>query len=90
MYACMYVDAHTRNRIIAIKSNETESLGLMWMNLMSVIWSEVNQKEKSKYHILTCIYGIYKSGTDEPICRSGIDLKTQITDLRTWTWGRRG
>ena len=56
MYACIYVDAHTRNRIIAIKRNETESLGLMWMNLMSVIWNEVNHKEKSKYHILTCIY----------------------------------
>ena len=37
------------------KRNKT---GSMWMNLESVIQSEVCQKEKSKYHILPHIYGI--------------------------------
>ena len=56
MYAGIYIDAHTHDRTIAIKRNEIESLGWMWMNLMSVVWNEVNHKEKSKDHILTCIY----------------------------------
>ena len=30
----------------------------MWMNTEPVIQSEVSQKEKGKYHILTHIYGI--------------------------------
>ena len=31
-----------------------------WMDLESVIQSEVSQKEKNKYRMLTHIYGIYK------------------------------
>ena len=51
------------------------------MDLESVIQSEVSQKEKNKYHILIHICGIYvpymwENGTDEPICRSGIDMET--------------
>ena len=34
--------------------------------------SEVTQKEKYKYHILMCIYGIYKDGTDEFIFRAAM------------------
>ena len=33
---------------------------MSWMDLESVIQSEVSQKEKNKYHILTHIYGIEK------------------------------
>ena len=40
----------------AIKMNEFESLLVRWMNLESVIQSEVSQKEKNKYHILTHMY----------------------------------
>ena len=29
-----------------------------WMNLEPIIQSEVSQKERNKYHILTNIYGI--------------------------------
>ena len=39
----------------AIKRNEIGSSGEMWMDLEFVIHSEVSQKEKNKYHILTCI-----------------------------------
>ena len=38
--------------------------------------SEANQKEKNKYCILMHINIIYKNGTDEPICKAGIE--TQI------------
>ena len=36
----------------------SESVRMMQMNLQS----EVSQKEKNRYHILTHIYGIYKDG----------------------------
>ena len=48
------------------------------MDLESVIHSEVRQKEKNKYCMLTDIYGIKKkkNGFDEPRGRTGI--KTQM------------
>ena len=42
----------------AIKRNTFESVLMTWMKLEPVIQSEVSQKEKDKYHILTHIYGI--------------------------------
>ena len=41
----------------AIKRNEIGSFVEMWMNLETVIQSEVSQKEKNKYRILTHICG---------------------------------
>ena len=40
----------------AIKMNKFEPVELRWMNLEPDIQSEGSQKEKNKYHILTCIY----------------------------------
>ena len=59
----------------AIRRNEIELFVVRWMDLESVIQSEISQKQKNKYRMLTHIYGILKSGTDEPSCRAG--LKTQ-------------
>ena len=42
----------------AIKRNKTELFAVRWMDLESVIQSEVSQKEKNKYCMLTRIYGI--------------------------------
>ena len=42
----------------AIKRNKTELFVVRWMDIESVIQSEINQKEKSKYHMLTHIYGM--------------------------------
>ena len=42
----------------AIKRNKIELFVVRWMDLESVIQSEVSQKEKNKYHMLTHIYGI--------------------------------
>ena len=42
----------------AIKGNETGLFVVRWMELESVIQSEVSQKEKDKYRMLTHIYGI--------------------------------
>ena len=48
----------------AIKRNTFESALMKWMNLEPIIQSEVSQKEKDKYCILTHIYGIQKNGTE--------------------------
>ena len=53
----------------AIKKNEIVPFAEVWMDLETVIQSEVSQKEKNKY-ILTHICGIYKNGTDEPVCKA--------------------
>ena len=42
----------------AIKRNEIELFVVRWMDIESVIQSEVSQKEKNKYRMLTHIYGI--------------------------------
>ena len=60
----------------AIKRNKIELFVVRWMDLESLIQSEVSQKEKNKYRMQTHIYGILKSGTDELSCRAGI--KTQL------------
>ena len=42
----------------AIKRNTFESVLMRWMKLEHIIHSEVSQKDKDKYSILTYIYGI--------------------------------
>ena len=44
----------------AIKRNKIELFVIRWMDLESVIQSEVSQKEKNKYRMLTHIYGSKK------------------------------
>ena len=52
--------AHIYNAILLShkKKNEIELFVVRWMVLESVIQSEVSQKEKNKYCMLTHIYGI--------------------------------
>ena len=40
------------------------------MKLEPIIQSEVSQKEKHQYSILTNIYGIWKDGNDNPVCET--------------------
>ena len=49
---------YTMEHYSAIKRNVIGSFAEMWMDLETVIQSEVNQKEKNKYHVLTHICGI--------------------------------
>ena len=46
--------------LLTIKRNEIELFVVSWLHLESVIQSEVSQKEKNKYHMLTHTYGIKK------------------------------
>ena len=49
---------YTMEYYSAMKRNETELFVVRWMDLETVIQSEVSHKEKNKYCMLTHIYGI--------------------------------
>src|SRR5574341_248624 len=49
---------YTMEYYSAIKKNIFESVLMRWMKLEPIIQSEVSQKEKHQYSILTHIYGI--------------------------------
>ena len=49
---------YTMEYYSATKNNTFESVLMRWMKLESIIQSEVSQKEKHQYSILTHIYGI--------------------------------
>ena len=49
---------YTMKYYSAIKRNTFESVLMRWMNLEPIVQSEVSQKQKDKYRILTHIYGI--------------------------------
>ena len=61
---------YTMEYYSAIKKNSFESVLIRWMKLEPIIQSEVNQKDKYLYRILTHIYGILKDGNDNPICKT--------------------
>ena len=48
---------YTMEYYSAINENAFESVLMSWMNIEPIIQSEVSQKEKYKYHILTHVYG---------------------------------
>ena len=58
------------------KKNAFESVLMRWIKLEPIIQNEVSQKEKHQYSILMHIYGIYKDGNDDPICKTA--KETQI------------
>ena len=51
---------YTMEYYSVIKRNEIVLFVMRWMDLESVIQSEVSQREKNKYCMLTHIYGIQK------------------------------
>ena len=57
------------------------------MNLEPIIQSEMSQKEKDKYRILTHIYGLQKNGTEEFMYRSTMQKQTQ---RYSYEHGKRG
>ena len=57
------------------------------VNLELIIQSEVSQKEKHQYSILTHIYGIEKDGNGDPVCETA--KETQMYRKDFWTlWER--
>ena len=67
--------------------NKIMPFAAKWMELETLILSEVSQKEKDKYHMISHIWNqIY--GTNEPIYRKETNLWTLRTDL--WLPRERG
>ena len=71
----------------AIKKNTFESVPMIWMKLEPIIQSEVSQKEKHQYSILTHIYGIQKDGNDNPLCETAKETQMYRMDFKT-LWER--
>ena len=61
---------YTMEYYSAIKKNTFESVQMRWMKLEPIIQSEVSQKEKHQYSVLTHIHGIYKDGNNDPMCKT--------------------
>ena len=74
---------YTMEYYSAIKRNEIGSFVETWVDLETVVQSEVSQKEKNQYRILTHICGTQKNGTDEPVFRAEIETQMQRTNV--WT-----
>ena len=66
---------YTMEYYSTIKRNEIGSFVETWMDLETVTQSEISQKEKNKYRILTHICGTWKNGTDEPVCKAEIETQ---------------
>ena len=62
----------------AIKRNKFKSVVIRQMNLEPLIQSEVSQKEKDKYCILTRINEIQKNGTDYPVDSGLVDTVGKV------------
>ena len=54
----IYTYTHTVEYYSAIKTNEIMPSAATWMDLEIIIQSEVSQKEKDKYHMMSLICGI--------------------------------
>ena len=78
---------YTMEYYSAIKKNTFESVLMRRMKLEPIIQSEVSQKEKHQYSILTHIYGIQKDGNDNPVCETAKEIQMYRTVF--WTlWER--
>ena len=78
---------YTMEYYSAVKNNTFRSVLMRWMKLEPLIQSEVSQKEKHQYSILTHIYGIWKDGNDDPVCKTA--KKTQMCIADFWTQRER-
>ena len=57
-YIHTYTHIHTMRYYSAIKKNEIMSFAATWMELEIIILTEVSQKEKDKYHMISLVCGI--------------------------------
>ena len=67
---------HIYNGILLSQKNETESFVETWMDLKTVIQSEVSQKEKIKYHILSVYMESETIGIKDLIYKAEIETET--------------
>ena len=77
------VVVHIYNGIILSHKKEWIWVGWTETEEPRACYTEWSKSEKYIYHILMHIYGILKNGTEEPICRAGLETKTCRMDV--WT-----
>ena len=71
----------------AIKRNAFESVLMRWMNLEPIVHSEVSQKEKDTYCILTLQYSCLENPTDGGAWRATVHRVTKSqTQLSNFTF----
>ena len=54
IHICMYIYTHN-GILLSLKKNEIMAFAATWRGLEMIILSEVNQKEKDKYHMIVLI-----------------------------------
>ena len=78
---------YTMEYYSAIKKNSFESVLMRWIKLEPMIQSEVSQKDKDQFSILTHIYGILKNGSNNPMCKTEKGTHMYRTDF--WILGEK-
>ena len=90
----VHIYIYTMEYYSAIKRNKIVQFSETWMDLETVIQSEVSQKEKNKYCIIPLICGMQKNDTDELICKTEIETQPQRMDIwipaGKWEWDELG
>ena len=81
---------HSHESYSAIKMNAFESVLMRWMKLKPTIQSEVSQKVKHQYSIITHIYGIQKDSNNDPICETAKEKHVKNRLLDSVGEGERG
>ena len=71
-----------------IKSNKFKSVAVRWMHLESVSRSEVSQKENKSIAYNAFIWNP-ENGTDESICRAGIETHVEKRHGHSKGWRQR-
>ena len=74
----------------AIKRSEIMPFAETWIDLETVIQSEISQKEKNKYHMISLICGIQKHGTNELIYKAEIETEVENKFTDTKVGGKGG
>ena len=72
LYIYISIHTHTMEYYSAIKNNEIMPFSATWMDLESVILSEVSQTEKEKYHV-PYMWNLKRNYTNELIYKTGRD-----------------
>ena len=78
---------YTMEYYSAIKRNKFESVVVRWMNLEPFIQSEVSQKEKSKYCILTHTHTHMYVESRKMVLINLFAGQEYRHRCRKWTWG---